>query len=366
MSTAALAPARRGVLREPWDAPLVALAVGHGLLLVAVPAAPVVAVGLWWNSNTIAHYFLHRPFFVARGLNGLFSLYLSVLLGVPQALWRDRHLAHHAGVAPRLRLSRQLAAETGAVLLVWAWLAVWHPAFLLTAYLPGYAVGLALCALHGHYEHARGTVDHRGRLYNLLFFNDGYHAEHHARPGEHWTRLPRRTDPEAPTSRWPAVLRWLEALSLDGLERWVLRSPRLQRYVVGRHERAFRALLPELAGVRRVCVVGGGLFPRTLLVLRRLLPSAEITLLDCDADNLETARRFLPEGVGCIHAWYDPALVAGFDLVVFPLAFRGDREAVYRRPPAPRVVVHDWLWHRRGTGAVVSPWLLKRLNLVRA
>jgi hypothetical protein len=27
-------------------------------------------------------------------------------------------------------------------------------------------------------------------------------------------------------------------------------------------------------------------------------------------------------------------------------------------------LVHDWLWHRRGTSAIVSIFLLKRLNLV--
>ena len=83
MSTATLVPARPGLLRHSaWDALLVALAFGHGALLLAVPAAPVVALGLWWNSNTVAHYFLHRPFFRPRPLNALFSLYLSVLLGV--------------------------------------------------------------------------------------------------------------------------------------------------------------------------------------------------------------------------------------------------------------------------------------------
>ena len=33
--------------------------------------------------------------------------------------------------------------------------------------------------------------------------------------------------------------------------------------------------------------------------------------------------------------------------------------------PARAVAVHDWIWHRRGEGFVVSFLLLKRLNLVR-
>jgi hypothetical protein len=437
MSTAPLHVARPGVLRHsPWDALLVASAAAHGALLVAAPGLPVVAVGLWWNSNTVAHNFIHRPFFRSRGLNALFGLYLSVLLGVPQTLWRDRHLAHHAGRAWRLELSGPLAFEVLLVLLLWGTLVVYSRAFFLTAYLPGYALGLGLCWLHGHYEHARGTTSHRGRLYNLLFFNDGYHVEHHARPGAHWTTLPQKVHPDAPTSPWPAVLRWLDALSLDGLERLVLRSPRLQRFVLSRHERAFRRLLPPLPADARVAVVGGGLFPRTLLVLRRLLPDASFLVIDRSAENLATARILVPAGVrsecrsllaerrgqsatasyvrhgwrtakslifnplalvpptrhatrGPLagpeagqdrhsltsiqrpriryeHACYEPSLVAGCDVGVFPLAFVGDRDAIYQHPPAPVVFVHDWLWRRRGTGVVVSWLLLKRLNRIDA
>jgi hypothetical protein len=355
-----------GVLRYGWrDAPLVLLALGHGLLLLAVPSLPVVAVGVWWNSNTIAHNFLHTPFFRRRGLNALFGLYLTVLLGVPQSVWRDRHLAHHAGVPPRVRLTGRLAVELALVLGLWGTLLVLAPRFFLTAYAPGYVLGLGLCAVHGHYEHAGGgTLSHYGRLYNWLFFNDGYHVEHHASPGTHWSALPARG--RAPrASRWPAPLRWLELFSVEALERLALRSPALQRFVLARHERALRALLPLLPPVRRAVVVGGGLFPRTALVLRRLLPGAELVVLDGRAEHIEVARPFLGGDVGYVHAWYDPARHGGFDLVVIPLSYVGDRAALYRRPPAPAVLVHDWLWRRRGASRVVSWLLLKRLNLVR-
>ncbi len=366
MSAATIDREAAGVLRySAWDALPIVLALGQGVLLLAVPCAPVVTLGLWWNANTVSHYFIHAPFFRSRMLNRLFSLYLSLLLGLPQTLWRDRHLAHHAGTAPRWRRSGQLAVESIAVLALWLTLFVVAPRFYLFAYLPGWLAGLCLCAIHGHYEHARGTISHHGALYNFLFLNDGYHAEHHAHPGEHWTKLPAHASADARRSPWPAILRWLDAFSLDGLERLVLRSPRLQRFVVDRHERAFRRLIADMP-IRSVLIVGGGLFPRTLLVLRRLLPDAELTLLDADADNLETASRFLDGGVRRIHAWYAPEHAAGYDLVVFPLAFRGDRAELYRQPPAPLVVVHDWAWRRRGQGVMVSPLLLKRLNLVRS
>jgi Fatty acid desaturase len=367
MSRGVLTSARQGFLRHStWDALLIALAAGHGALLLAVPAAPVIALGVWWNSNTIAHLFIHRPFFRTQTLNALFSLYLSLLLGIPQRLWRERHLAHHADRPCSLCWSWQLCLETVAILGLWAFLLIRVPGLFLMAYLPGLLAGLALCSLHGHLEHAHGTTSHHGTLYNLLFFNDGYHVEHHAHPAEHWTTLPSWTGPEARTSRWPAVLRWLEVFSLDSLERLVLRSRWLQSFVLSRHEQAFRVLLAKLPPVKSVAIVGGGLFPRTLLVLHRLLPDARFVIIDASLDNLESGKGFFPEGVEVVHAWYDREIVRGFDLVVFPLAFRGDRKDLYRDPPAPLVVVHDWLWHRRGTGVIVSLFLLKRLNLVRS
>src|SRR5919108_4756005 len=88
----------KGILRHsPWDALLVGLSFLHAGVLLTLPSLPVIAIGLWWNANTIAHNFIHRPFFRARGLNRLYSIYLSALLGIPQSLWRERHLQHHAG-----------------------------------------------------------------------------------------------------------------------------------------------------------------------------------------------------------------------------------------------------------------------------
>ena len=337
----------------------------HGVVLLAEPCLAVVAIGVWWNSNTIAHNFIHRPFFRLRVFNVLFGFYQSVLLGIPQMIWRDRHLAHHAGVAWQLKPSPQLVAEVLLVAILWGTLAALHTTFFLTVYLPGYALGLGLCWLQGHYEHARGTTSHYGFVYNCLFFNDGYHVEHHARPGTHWLDLPGEPRTDARKSRWPAVLRWLDAWSLEGLERCVLRSALLQRFVLKRHERAFRRLLPALPEAPRIAIVGGGLFPRTILVMSRLLPNATIVVIDCSKENIDVARSLAPAGVCFEHAFYEPALVQGFDVVVFPLAFTGDRRPIYHNPPAPLVFVHDWIWQRRGTTVIVSLLLLKRLNLVR-
>lgn len=347
------------------DARLVALAALHATVLLVWPVAPLIAVGVWWNSNTIAHNFIHRPFFRSTRTNRLFSAALSVLLGVPQTLWRDRHMAHHANIEWRLRVSRSLVTETALVLCLWSALASLELRFFVFVYLPGYLAGLGLCAMQGHWEHAAGPpISHYGRIYNVLCFNDGYHAEHHAAPAIHWSQLPHSNQPGAATSPWPPLMRWLEVRPLEILERLVLVSPLLQRFVLRTHRRAFRALLPQLQTIRSVTIVGGGLFPRTALILRELLPMAQLTIVDSDARNLETARALLDGNIEYRNERYELRESRDCDLTVFPLCLDGDRVAIYCRPPSPSVLVHDWIWRRRGAGAVVSCALMKRLNLV--
>jgi fatty acid desaturase len=352
------------VRRAAWDAVFIGLAVVHGVVLAMAASIPVVALGLWWNANTIAHNFIHRPFFRSRWARRSFSIYLSAVLGIPQSYWRDRHLRHHAGRSGRARLGSATVVETLVIAAMWTALVVLAPRWFLTIYVPGYAIGLVLCWLQGHYEHEGGTTSHYGWLYNALFFNDGYHVEHHRRPSAHWTELPRETKVSERASRWPAVLRWLDAVNLDALERLVLRSVWLQRFMVDRHERAFARLLPDGRAIRRVTIVGGGLFPRTALVVRRLFPNAAVTILDASADNLEIARARVGEDVSLVHQAYDSTQTLDADLVVFPLAFHGDRARIYRHPPAPLVLVHDWMWTTWHRSTPVSIFLLKRLNLI--
>jgi hypothetical protein len=118
-----------------------------------------------------------------------------------------------------------------------------------------------------------------------------------------------------------------------------------------------------------VVIVGGGLFPRTALVLRRLLPDAQLTVADTREDRIEQARPWLDERVEFVHGFCTaaniPSLAGDTDLVVVPLALRGSKAEFYRMPPAPHVLIHDWLWRRRGHSVVVSWALLKRLNLVQ-
>ena len=107
------------VLRYPaWDALFVGLSLVHGAVLAVMPAAPVVAILLWWNANTISHNFIHRPFFGTRPANRLYSAYLTLVLGFPQTLWRQRHLRHHAELA-------ELAAAKPAAAYVLFFVSTW-------------------------------------------------------------------------------------------------------------------------------------------------------------------------------------------------------------------------------------------------
>jgi hypothetical protein len=356
------------------DGLLVAGVAGHAAALAVLSASPgvpaaavaaAVAVLLWWDAQTASHNFLHNPFFRARSANVFFSVLLSLACGFPQSYWRQRHLVHH-GLRAKARVDGACLGEGLLVLSLWGTLAAQAPRFFLLAYLPGWTAGLALCWLQGRGEHAGGReegVSFYGRLYNLAMFRDGWHAEHHARPGTHWTRL-ERSDEQA--SAFPPLLRWLDALvpaAISALERAVLRFPGLQRAVLRSHERAMRDVLPEGFAPATACVVGGGIFPRTALILRRLFPDCDVTVVDRSARSIRLARPFADARF--LRQTYDPSR-RDWDLVVIPLSYVGDREALRRDPPAPAVVVHDWLWRPGRETAVVSPWLLKRVNLFRA
>jgi hypothetical protein len=69
--------------------------------------------------------------------------------------------------------------------------------------------------------------------------------------------------------------------------------------------------------------------------------------------------------VRLVQAHFDGRTAPACDLLVVPLGFRGDRARLYHHPPAPAVLVHDWVWRRRGSASArVALVLAKRLNLV--
>jgi fatty acid desaturase len=64
-------------------------------------------------------------------------------------------------------------------------------------FLPFWYLGHCLSYLNGYFEHFGGNPDvpiawgvsSYNKLYNWVWFNNGYHAEHHFRPRAHWTRM---------------------------------------------------------------------------------------------------------------------------------------------------------------------------------
>jgi fatty acid desaturase len=198
------------------------------------------------NYQCVAHNFLHNPFFRSKRLNTAFSLFNTLLIGSPHSLYRIHHLHHHKynNDAPdpqtgrvkdftsTWRFSRRwgreenpvtyslfayfrndfmflfreamrrrgvgLALCEAAVLLAMiAAFAILNPMGLLAFYLPMWFLGNVAAMAENYVEHhgaipgnrKTDSVSSYGKLYNWIWFNNGYHQEHHFQPQIHWTRV---------------------------------------------------------------------------------------------------------------------------------------------------------------------------------
>lgn len=210
------------------------------------PAWVFLAWSYCWNLQCISHNFIHNPFFTSVWLNRFFSLLESLAIGVPHLLYHHYHLNHHWGdsdakgpdgttrdwssiyrhgkgqeaetfcryvllsfwrvevgavlavVAKHGRRQVfQLAVETLALGAFWG-LMVWLDwRYFVFYYLTSYYVGWMLSYAEGYFEHYdskpgnpyANSVSSYHWLYNLIWFNNGYHQEHHWDPKVHWTRM---------------------------------------------------------------------------------------------------------------------------------------------------------------------------------
>jgi fatty acid desaturase len=203
------------------------------------------AVSISWNINGIAHHFIHNPYFKSETLNRLFSLMESVTLLFSQTFYDAVHKRHHMGNSDlpdtngdtidwlsiyryghdqqpegvwaytfksffrdepqktyqEIHKRNPFLARFGvfeivvvvALVITGLWLN-WKFVLFLA---PFYYLGNSLSSLNGYYEHWRGNpnlpiawgVSCYNKLYNWLWFNNGYHAEHHYRPKHHWTQM---------------------------------------------------------------------------------------------------------------------------------------------------------------------------------
>ncbi len=213
---------------------------------VLAPAFVGAACSYLWNLQCISHNFIHNPFFKNEWLNRAFGVLESLAIGVPHVLYHHYHMNHHWGdndakapdgttkdwssiyrhskddgpepfwryclfgffriemgpvirVAARHRQLGQLVAESAALGAFWAGMALFDWRYLVFFYLPSYYLGWVLSYAEGYVEHYGGkpgnpyanSVSSYNRLYNLLWFNNGYHQEHHWDPKCHWTRMGR-------------------------------------------------------------------------------------------------------------------------------------------------------------------------------
>ncbi len=204
------------------------------------------SVSISWNINGISHNFLHNPYFTWHPLNRAFSWLESITIGFSQQFYECVHQQHHKGNSDRRdekgdtidwlsiyrhgrdddaenvwsytflsffrddpkmiygELKRKNTADARfglfeiisfVALLVFAFW--WNWRFMVFFYLPFWYFGHCLSYLNGYYRHYGGNPDvpiawgvsSYNRLYNLLWFNNGYHAEHHFRPKWHWTKM---------------------------------------------------------------------------------------------------------------------------------------------------------------------------------
>lgn len=199
------------------------------------------------NFQCVAHNFIHNPFFRSKPANRVFSVFNSLLIGGSQTLYRLHHLNHHRWnndlpdpkdgrsrdesstwqhgrppeaeeplltyalfgyfrtdfaalleVARRKKLLNQVGIEYLALVIFLGVLVAVNWRGVVFLYLPVWFLGNVAAVAENYLEHfgatpgdrRRDSVSSYGRIYNLIWFNNGYHQEHHFRPQVHWTKVP--------------------------------------------------------------------------------------------------------------------------------------------------------------------------------
>ncbi|MFO0842842.1 MAG: fatty acid desaturase [Gemmataceae bacterium] len=199
-----------------------------------------------WNLQCISHNFIHNPFFRWRWLNRAFGVLETLAIGMPHQLYHHYHMNHHQGnndakgpdgttrdwssiyrhgpgdkpesfwrycllsffrveVGPVLSVAikhgkanvTQVVVESLALGAMWLAFLLIDWRYFAYFYLPSYFFGWVISYAEGYLEHHGGqpgnpyadSVSSYNRLYNFLWFNNGYHQEHHWDPKRHWTRM---------------------------------------------------------------------------------------------------------------------------------------------------------------------------------
>lgn len=205
----------------------------------------IYSLSISWNINGVSHNFIHNAYFKSFVLNRAFSLLESVTMGFSQTMYDYVHRQHHIGNNDRLnkdgdtvdwisiyrhgkngepehpvkyallsyfrddpqriyglirKHSRWLAyfavfeVVLVVVLIALLFLLNWQTGLFFIFF---YYLGHSFTAMNGYYEHLGANPDKPiawgvscyNRLYNFIWFNNGYHAEHHYRPKQHWMAM---------------------------------------------------------------------------------------------------------------------------------------------------------------------------------
>lgn len=188
------------------------------------------------NFQCVAHNFIHLPFFKNSSLNNIFSVLNTIGIGAPQSMYRLQHLDHHRhnnrpevdelstfrhgkdGKEENIfmysmmglvrtdlggyykRASKNSILPLIEVTALFTFFAVcfaisWKIAafYILPSVLGGqfFAFWENYCEHHyaNPYDRKRDSVSCYNRFYNLIWFNNGYHQEHHFSPQVHWTEI---------------------------------------------------------------------------------------------------------------------------------------------------------------------------------
>lgn len=210
------------------------------------PAWVFLAWSYCWNLQCISHNFIHNPFFTNAWLNRAFSVLESLAIGVPHLVYHHYHMNHHWGDSDakgpdgttrdwssiyrhskderpepfwryvllsfwRVEMTSvlqvvfkhgsrqviQLVVETLALGAFWGLMFWLDWRYFVFYYLTSYYVGWMLSYAEGYFKHYdtkpgnpyANSVSSYHWFYNLVWFNNGFHQEHHWDPKVHWTRM---------------------------------------------------------------------------------------------------------------------------------------------------------------------------------
>ena len=164
---------------------------------------------------------------------------------------------------------------------------------------------------------------------------------------------------------WPPVLRWLDSMSLESLERLVLRSTWLQRFVVGLPRTCVSSASRRAAGDPACHHRRRWFVPANRAGLAEGVARSIVDDCRCQRRAISTSRERFFDGTDRTPALHIP-FAAGVTVErAGRRESRCDSARLHRRPRSalsrahmhPRMLVHDWIWRREGTrrDSVVVP-----------